>query len=610
MHTSLKLTALLLLVLPSPARADWVSVMPGTFTRVVANADQAAAVRDGEVWLLRDDGSVGKRVGLREGKPTPASHGDSAHEADEILDAFAVSEIERDTDWAVDLVDDERTLAQRRNSRHRPSAVGAAMKTTPLLAAAPDEIWIASGHRLLRVGADGEPSGMRALDGEQRALAAAAQRVLFAGTTGVTMISLDGSSERFVAFASSPTLAVLSPSGRRWAWSSPTGLGWAAEGSAPEATMPTGSVLDLAYCGETLVALLGDSLLAVSPDGTPEVRARELRARRLVCAVGQTMPWLALAQGLLISFDQGRQWETVATPLGLTIADVAVSRHHLWLATNQGLYLSVDAAASSASAMRFVPAAPALVRKGQSTAGSWFSWLPKVSVRASAGFSPSARQLEALALAQFPLEPIRLSVLAAAVDDVAVPAVDLPSRRRPGQVVDLRDPDRDCLDRARRRAVELSLTEPERARSYLARAGRAAWLPELRVLVSRRYGRSESLDVNSSSTALSSPLGIDTVNDIRYEARATWDLAKLIFSTEELAAQTQAIHMAELRRDIENTVNRLYFERRRLVLAGDDGDRVARAVRASEVVAELDGLTGGAFATCTAEHTGHNPMGD
>ena len=124
----------------------------------------------------------------------------------------------------------------------------------------------------------------------------------------------------------------------------------------------------------------------------------------------------------------------------------------------------------------------------------------------------------------------------------------------------------------------------------------------MRLLVSRRDGRSESLDVNSSSTALSSPLGIDTVNDVRYEARATWDLSKLVFSSEELAAQTQALHMAELRRDIEATVNRLYFERRALERsAGVEG---RRGLRANEIEAELDALSAGSFAACLAGKTG------
>ena len=58
--------------------------------------------------------------------------------------------------------------------------------------------------------------------------------------------------------------------------------------------------------------------------------------------------------------------------------------------------------------------------------------------------------------------------------------------------------------------------------------------------------------------------------------------------------------MAELRRDIESTVNRLYFERRRLALESG-GNGWAHALRAGEIEAELDALSGGAFGACLAE---------
>ena len=221
--------------------------------------------------------------------------------------------------------------------------------------------------------------------------------------------------------------------------------------------------------------------------------------------------------------------------------------------------------------------------------------MPKVSLRAAAWFSPGEHRIEGFAYAAFPL------------GSQAAPAgTTNASENRPDSVVEparsedaaAHDEDASCLVVARRKAVELAMIEPERARSYVSRAGHAAWLPELRVLVSRRYGRSESLDIGGSSAALSSPLGIDTVNDIRYEARATWDLAKLVFSSEELAAQAQALRMAELRRDIETTVNRLYFERRRLRVTPATQDTT---VRSQEVEAELDAMSAGAFGTCLSE---------
>jgi hypothetical protein len=55
--------------------------------------------------------------------------------------------------------------------------------------------------------------------------------------------------------------------------------------------------------------------------------------------------------------------------------------------------------------------------------------------------------------------------------------------------------------------------------------------------------------------------------------------------------------MAELRRDIETTMNRLYFERRRIVV----GSAREASIRVKEVESELDAMSAGAFGACLAE---------
>ncbi|HLK92212.1 MAG TPA: hypothetical protein VKZ18_20125 [Polyangia bacterium] len=157
-------------------------------------------------------------------------------------------------------------------------------------------------------------------------------------------------------------------------------------------------------------------------------------------------------------------------------------------------------------------------------------------------------------------------------------------------------------------ATALVLAEPERAHSLVARARFAGWLPELRLLVDRRFARTESVDLGTptDSTALA-PVGIDSNNDVRYQARATWDLSRIVYNPDELAAQSQALRTADTRREIESLVIRLYFERRRLKaesVAADDLDMLPgtrRELRIAEIEAELDALTGGAF-TRLARH--------
>ncbi|HVZ87809.1 MAG TPA: hypothetical protein VHG72_12620 [Polyangia bacterium] len=188
------------------------------------------------------------------------------------------------------------------------------------------------------------------------------------------------------------------------------------------------------------------------------------------------------------------------------------------------------------------------------------------------------------------------------------PSGDAPSRRprhaRPIDPATMRalfaaDPPVAALREA---ATAQVLAEPDRARSLIVRARLAGWLPEVRLMVDRRFARTESVDLGTSSdpTALA-PVGIDSNNDVRYEARATWDLSKLIFNPDEVSAQFQALRSADTRREIESLVIRLYFERRRLKVeaaAADDTDMPSsarRELRIAEVEAELDALTGGAF---------------
>jgi hypothetical protein len=157
-------------------------------------------------------------------------------------------------------------------------------------------------------------------------------------------------------------------------------------------------------------------------------------------------------------------------------------------------------------------------------------------------------------------------------------------------------------------ATALVLAEPERAHSLVERARFAGWLPELRIMADRRFARTESVDLGTPSDgAALAPVGIDSNNDVRYQARATWDLSKIIFNPDEIAAQFQALRTADTRREIESLVIRLYFERRRLKAesaTADDLDMLPgsrRELRVAEIEAELDALTGGAF-TRLARH--------
>jgi hypothetical protein len=606
MRTFTALLGLCFLCLPLTAHADFVPVLQGSVQRVVAAGDHLAVLRDNTVFILHEDGTVLGRVARPGDGDKPADARSAKQEAEHMLDLLDVAEIDRGTDFTDDLLDNERGLAQRR--RARPGAAPAPALPTPRpdLAASATDIWIAAQHGIFHVGADGIPVRESENDGWGAPLAAAGRALLAAKGASLALLATPDGPRPFVQLSSPPHKVTLSASGQGQAWTTPTGISWTHGTEAPREIVPASAVCDLSYCGETLVVLLADSILVVPPTGPAETRARGIQAHRLLCPPNPAMPWLAVGPKLLASVDQGRQWEVLATPPGAELVDVAASSHHLWIATRDGLFASANGYAPTPTKNSMT--ASRRVHAGHGSA-SWLSWmpLPKVSVRAAAAFASGSHKIEAIAFAAFPLNGKAIPIVTAALPEETGSESEnvLPQARRNERSVDLRDardPDENCLGTARRKAVALAMSEPERARSYVTRAGHAAWLPELRVLVSRRYGRSESIDVNSSSTALTSPIGIDTVNDIRYEARATWDLGRLVFSSEELAAQTQAMHMAELRRDIETTMNRLYFERRGLLLdmSGSRADSVRRPLRVREIEADLNAISAGAFAACVS----------
>jgi hypothetical protein len=163
-------------------------------------------------------------------------------------------------------------------------------------------------------------------------------------------------------------------------------------------------------------------------------------------------------------------------------------------------------------------------------------------------------------------------------------------------------------------ATALAQAEPERARALVSRARWAGLLPELRVRLDRRFSRTESLDLErTAADPLATPVGVDSINDMRYECRATWDLGRIVFNPDEVAASAAALRMAEVRREVETVVIRLYFERRRLKAealasdASDGGQAVRIEIRIQELEAELDALTGGAFTRWRSSRAGEPP---
>jgi hypothetical protein len=561
---------------------DLVALVKGAVVRVHAAADGRFILRLGPA----DD------PGARAAGPDPAVR-------DRIFDRLGVPEEARDGQAAEDLVEDEATLAERRASAPlRPPAEAAA--AAALAAPRPDGLLVAAGGRLLGLRSGASPAPAGRLPPGITALAPVGAAVWLA--RGRELLALDaGGLLRVVARADQP-IEHLVASPRGWvAWAAGDTLTIAAVDGPPRSFLAPGRLRALAACGPDLVILADDGVhvaaAAAEAAAGPGPIAGPIPAGRLSCAAGGDGPWVAVGPGLYTSGDRGRTWRPRIDAPAVPLADAALAGGRLWLLTASGALLALPLSPSAAGPLATAPAwAGAGDGDGVGGAGlrarrssAWLTFLPRLALAASHTDRGGRAEQRLLMFADFPLQP-------------PPPAPGVPSApppplpfRRPAIPA---GPDLRCLPLIRARAVERALADPARARSLVNRAGRSAWLPELRVRVERRLGRNESLDVKPAVTG--DALGLDTADDVRYEVRATWDLPRLVFNPEEVAAQNQALKTAEMRREIESQVNRLFFEHRRLIVQAapgpaEDGERL---LRLEELAAELDALSGGGFAGC------------
>lgn len=138
--------------------------------------------------------------------------------------------------------------------------------------------------------------------------------------------------------------------------------------------------------------------------------------------------------------------------------------------------------------------------------------------------------------------------------------------------------------------------DPKRARSAGSRAKTAGWLPTIALQLRRSLARDEDLAPRSLE-----PIKIDLGDDLVLEARASWNLGRLVFDDAELRALRDEARLISERLDLETTVTRLYYERRRvqmeLVLAPSQvpSDMFKRQLTIDELSATLDALSGGYF---------------
>lgn len=276
---------------------------------------------------------------------------------------------------------------------------------------------------------------------------------------------------------------------------------------------------------------------------------------------------LALASDTLVRGDrEGRRWEAwrPTLPAGSEAGRLARAFGWLWIATDRGLV------------------------RARSPEGPW---------RRASGAAARA-EVRALVASTEQLYAAASSGLLVGRPTASRPDRGLPP---PPELVPRRGPDVEAVQRAALVHLDLGPGEIRRLRRGVRRRG---WLPvlDLQLGAERRRLHSDESDEVFTSGALRRLHDSDLDHTRSYEAvlSLTWDLGDTAFHQDEIDVSKEAREIIELRDDVLDEVNQLYFERVRTILELETGihDPAAAArlhARVEELAAGLDAWTGGWF---------------
>jgi len=154
-------------------------------------------------------------------------------------------------------------------------------------------------------------------------------------------------------------------------------------------------------------------------------------------------------------------------------------------------------------------------------------------------------------------------------------------------------------------AIDYAEVHPSKIRDWRAAAQKRAWLPSLSIGVdgdkNLTLGDSVWGSYSSGGQLFIGPDDKTFYNNFSWDVSLSWDLADLIWSSDQTSIDSRSKLMVELREDILDQVTRLYFERRRLqvelaALQNPDAQTILdKNMRIDELTALIDGLTGGEF---------------
>lgn len=135
---------------------------------------------------------------------------------------------------------------------------------------------------------------------------------------------------------------------------------------------------------------------------------------------------------------------------------------------------------------------------------------------------------------------------------------------------------------------------PERAWSRRTRL--AGLMPTLTVSINRDLAHDADLSRQSTGKE---ELAVGTDEDLGFEAKAVWQLDRLLFDEAEVRVLQVAQRQHQERIDLLIRVTSIYYQRRKLQIArlrgGRDAAGVDQLLAIEELTDQLDALTGGYF---------------
>ncbi|MFA4989147.1 MAG: hypothetical protein WC576_00020 [Candidatus Omnitrophota bacterium] len=156
------------------------------------------------------------------------------------------------------------------------------------------------------------------------------------------------------------------------------------------------------------------------------------------------------------------------------------------------------------------------------------------------------------------------------------------------------------IQEVQRQAIKYAEVSPEKISFWRKQAAVKAVLPKLSAGIGRDTGDLWHWE-GGSTTKLYDDVLIKGRDTLDWDVTLSWDLSELIWNNDQTSIDARSRLMVQLRDDLLDEVNKLYFERIRVRMEMDSlqiedrKKRFEKELRLRELTAALDALTGGYF---------------